>query len=356
MDESALRSLIASLDKQGGGLHWWLHFWTWMVIIGCAGELIFVIHDHLDDRRLWYKARTNGFIAFPERPSLSVLALELLSVAFVVVGIAGELNVDFKSGRLETQLRDANTKLVLLLEGKANDAETAARGAASAAGQAEASSGRALNLSNRATASASNAIALADVAKKDSGDAIVRAENVRDEAEWLAKFAALSVNRRMIDRKKFADMLKGQPKGSVEIWYEPHENEARIFAGDLKTALVDNAGWEATASPFPTEYADLEVTPRRGLNMLRIQADDDGMAIGAPSRDVVFDPKSQLSALRDAIRMSAGGGNVSGLQITLGDPDIPEGHFVIAIGRHQAFAPWVEHPPKQTTAPTSKPN
>jgi len=137
MDESALRTLIATLDKQSVPLHWWLHFWTWMVIIGCAGEMYFVLHAYLDERKLWFNARTTGFVAPPEKPSWMVLILELLSVAAVVIGIAGELNIDFKAGRLESQLRDANSQLVFLLGKEAGDAEVSAEGAAKAASQAE---------------------------------------------------------------------------------------------------------------------------------------------------------------------------------------------------------------------------
>lgn len=108
-----------------------------MVIAGCAGELVFVIHEYLDARKDWYKARTRRFVAPPEKPSSLVLILELLSVAFVVVGIAGELYIDRVSGRLETQLRDANGKLVLLLEQKAGDAKTSAIAAAGAAERAK---------------------------------------------------------------------------------------------------------------------------------------------------------------------------------------------------------------------------
>lgn len=137
MDESALRALIASLEKQSGPLHSWLHFWTWMVILGCAGELISVIHEHRDDLKIWRKARNRGVISFPERPSGKFLIFELVSVAAVVIGIAGELNIDFRAGRLESQLRDANNKLVLLLGKEAEDAKQSAEGAATAAATAK---------------------------------------------------------------------------------------------------------------------------------------------------------------------------------------------------------------------------
>ncbi len=86
MDESALKELIASLGVQLSALGWWMDFWTALVIIGCAGELYFVIHAYREDRRVWFQARTRGAIAFPEKPSLWVLFFEVLSVAAVVIG------------------------------------------------------------------------------------------------------------------------------------------------------------------------------------------------------------------------------------------------------------------------------
>jgi hypothetical protein len=98
-----------------------------MVILGCAGELISVIHDHRDDLKLWRKARTRGGISLPEKPSGKFLIFELVSVAAVVIGIAGELNIDFKAGRLEGKLRDANSRLVRLLGQEAGDAKLSAK-------------------------------------------------------------------------------------------------------------------------------------------------------------------------------------------------------------------------------------
>jgi hypothetical protein len=127
MDEPALRSLISSLEQQLGTFEWWLYFWTVLVIVGCAGELFFVFHEYLDERKTWFSARTLGSLALPEKPSGLVFILEVLSVALVVVGIAGELYIDWKSGDLQTQLRNANGSLILLLEKESGDAVTNAK-------------------------------------------------------------------------------------------------------------------------------------------------------------------------------------------------------------------------------------
>jgi hypothetical protein len=157
-----------------------------MVILGCAGELVFVIFEYLDDRRVWYKARTRGFITFPERPPLIVLILELLSVAFVVVGIAGELNVDFRSGRLETQRNDANGKLILLLDQKAGAAEVSAERASRAsddavgkARQAKETSTLADSEADSAKESAKGAVDAAATAKASAVAAGIEADEAK---------------------------------------------------------------------------------------------------------------------------------------------------------------------------------
>lgn len=196
MDESALRELIANLDKQSGPLHSWLHFWTWMVIAGCAGELISVVHTYIDERKIWFKVRSRGGISFPEKPSGKLLIFELLSVAAVVIGIAGELNIDFKAGRLEAQLRDANSRLIFLLEKEAGYAKHSAEDAAAAA---------------------STAKSLADAAGLAANGAQEKVTVVGKEADRLGGTLGMAVGlinaRRVDDINKLADDLRPRYKG-----------------------------------------------------------------------------------------------------------------------------------------------
>jgi hypothetical protein len=137
MDEAALRISIASLEQQLSSLGSWQHGWTALVILGCAGELIFVLYSYLNERKLWRGTRTRAVRELPEKPSAVVLIFELLSVAAVVFGILGELQVDRKSENIQTNLRKANGQLVLLLEKEAGAAKASAEGAAAAASHAQ---------------------------------------------------------------------------------------------------------------------------------------------------------------------------------------------------------------------------
>jgi hypothetical protein len=135
MNEAALRLLISDLEHRLSSLDGWLHFWTILVILGCAGELYFVVHEYREDHKIWFNAKTRG-LKLPEKPSFKTLICEVLSVAFVVIGISGELDVDRKSGDLQLQLREANGSLFLLLEKEAGDAKDSAKSAAEQADKA----------------------------------------------------------------------------------------------------------------------------------------------------------------------------------------------------------------------------
>ncbi len=48
MDESALRSALASLYDCSSSQHWWLRFWTLWVVFGVALEIVFVVWEYID--------------------------------------------------------------------------------------------------------------------------------------------------------------------------------------------------------------------------------------------------------------------------------------------------------------------
>lgn len=204
MNESALRSLIGGLEQQLSRLEWWLYAWTVLVIVGCAGELYFVQHAYLDERRLWKRARTLGGVA-PKKPSALVLIFEILSVAAVVVGISGELQVDRKSGDIQTQLRDANSQLVLLLEKETGAAKDSAEAAAKAAGIAKEASGNAVVTSSNAKVAAGNALDLANSAHKEADSLekdLVSAEEETAKIAQKAANASIAADRERIERLK----------------------------------------------------------------------------------------------------------------------------------------------------------
>ncbi len=141
MDDSAFKSILDGFERTRVLLDGWLGFWTWLVVVGVAFELVFIIWDFSEDRRVWLDAATHARIPFPARPSRLKLIFEILSVVFVVAGVVGELRIEARLGTLETYIRQTNEDRVAQLQKEAGDAAysaTIAKGAADVAVRDEA--------------------------------------------------------------------------------------------------------------------------------------------------------------------------------------------------------------------------
>lgn len=125
MDESAIRILVASLEVCRSTLHWWLGFWTFLVVAGVALEIVFVVWEYVEELHDFNR----GIVHPPERPSGLLFALGLLGAALVAIGVAGELYAESKIETVETRIRKANDELFSLLSKEAGDAMSSARDA-----------------------------------------------------------------------------------------------------------------------------------------------------------------------------------------------------------------------------------
>src|ERR1700678_4426231 len=126
MDEVALRRALASLDDCGASLHWWLGFWTFLVVVGVVAEVVFVIWEYLEDLRDFKR----GIVRPPDKPSWLLFALGFFGAALVSLGVGVELYAESKIATLETCIRKGNDALSLLLSKEAGDAMASAQGAA----------------------------------------------------------------------------------------------------------------------------------------------------------------------------------------------------------------------------------
>jgi hypothetical protein len=120
MDEAALKSLVESLQAQKDALDIWLNIFSGMVAVGVIAEIIFVIRGYANDLHEWQR----GIARPPDRPSRIWFVLEIFGVALVSIGVAGEFAVDVRAGSLETQVRKANSDLVLFLEKRVAEVST----------------------------------------------------------------------------------------------------------------------------------------------------------------------------------------------------------------------------------------
>lgn len=135
MDESALKILLDNLEMSRSSLHGWLHFWTFLVVVGVALEVVFVVWEYAEDIHDFRR----GIVHPPEKPSVLLLVLGLLGAGLVAVGVAGELYIDVQAGKVETGIRKANEPRISLLTKEAGDAKKSADGAALAASSANSS-------------------------------------------------------------------------------------------------------------------------------------------------------------------------------------------------------------------------
>lgn len=120
MDSSALASALDNFEKSWSALDWWLNFWTVLVVVGVAVELLVLIIEYVHERRD-FKRRV---IHSPDKPSVLVYGLGFIGAALVAFGVAGEFRVHIKAGKIESEMREATRKLVALVQadtGKANE-------------------------------------------------------------------------------------------------------------------------------------------------------------------------------------------------------------------------------------------
>lgn len=328
MDDSIFDCIFANLDTIRASLDLYSAVYTGLVIVGVFCEIVFLGIDHLDDLKDWKFAATHFKIKFPERPSRIKFFLEFASVGLVVWGLWGELHTASRIENLDILIRGVNEYRALLLEQEAG----------SAASSAEKAQGS------------------ADAANISAGDANKKAEAVGKKAEainqglsaaqqylnWIGK----SVNGRLLDNKRLVNLLKGQPKISVEIWYESgNDEEPHFFALQLRDALgPKGAGWSVEMRPFGSKHeSDPEFGPAPVSELVRRTADLEGMAFGGSNNDVGANPPSPLSTLSGAIGMCTG--PIFSAQF-FGDPSIPDGHVIIAIGPNRPNVPEFPHPKK----------
>jgi hypothetical protein len=120
-EESALRSSLANISDCGSALHASLRHWTWLVIIGVALEVAFVIWEYCEGLHDFNR----GIVHAPERPNTLLFVLGLLGAALVASGVTGEVLTEAQIETVETCIRQGNDSLSLLLSQKAEGEHSA---------------------------------------------------------------------------------------------------------------------------------------------------------------------------------------------------------------------------------------
>ncbi len=321
-DEAALRSSLASLDDCSSSLHWWLGFWTFLVALGVVLEVVFVVWEYLDELHDFRR----GIIHAPDRPQTVLFVLGLLGAGLVAAGVSGELWKESQIATVETCIRKGNDALFLLLSKEAGDAKTSAKGATDEAQHAKSVASGALNLARTTRSEAA-------LAKRDVALAQKRVVEIDSMINILAKRTVL----RALDREQCVRTLKGIPKGTAEIWYEPDDIDASMFAAQIYECLgSQGAGWLVTnIRPLPEKWESSLMGQASRLNDARISASETGIAVSgrvnnSPPASPLTDP---WSVLERAVNANGTVSVFSSEKIV--DPSLPEGHFVIVVGHQQ---------------------
>jgi hypothetical protein len=338
--ETASRALEQALDFWGVLLLWS----TLIVVVGLLFEYWEPIRSFFGE---WHRPAA----VFP-----SGKFWELFGGLLVTVGVAGELWFTYQASRVETELRNNNHRIEALLTKEANDAATSAHNAAIDAGKAKEQSKSAQEKAVAAGVASGDAMKRSDAADEAASDALARLSAVNWNVDVLAK----AVNPRTLDRKVFLAELAGKPKGTAEIWYEPNDPEAMLFASDLHNYLgTEGAGWQVEdIKPLSGAWDsnNLKYSERMStFDKERFEANftADGVQV-TENRDSWYDIEGKTSggALRWAIKRGLGefrsGGNV------LVDPSLPDDHFVIVIGHHWVLLPLGEFPWQNATPPPAQ--
>jgi hypothetical protein len=264
-DESALRIALASLDECNSSLHWWLGFWTVLVVIGVALELVFVVWEYIDELHDFRR----GIMHPPDRPNRLLFVLGFFATGLVALGVGGELYAESKIATLETCVRKGNDALFLLLSKEAG-------GAANSAQQAERSSASAKSDAKEAEGVADSAKTTSLEATRDIGTVNTKLDDARTQLQSieekrvalekeLTNFAICTAPRVIplwswtIGGKttRIGEELKPFAR-KVTIEYVPDDAETRRAAANLGTALL-KAGWTINSVPKSNIIDGVEV-------------------------------------------------------------------------------------------------
>lgn len=270
MDESALErainaleTAVSTLEKSSDSLESWLRGWIALVVIGVVIELCVVVKEHVEK----YRAYRRASIRSPEKPGIAMLIFEVLGPILIFSGVAGEFGVSFLAGRINADLRNANRKLVGLINERASKNEKeAARLNKLAEGEKSARMklGVQVATANEHASRAAERASMADVRSEE-----LQKENLLLQAE------VLKLRQRMADRdinseqqKKMLEVLHRHPLGSITIQSMVSEgNEAFRYAGKIASVFRE-ANWSVIG---PTGRGTFEY-PVKGVFL--VVADD----------------------------------------------------------------------------------
>jgi hypothetical protein len=219
MDLPSLENAIKALEKSLDSLGLWLTVWTALVVVG-------LIVEFAEDLKL----------LLTERPFKWRLFRTMVGGVLITIGVAGELFVQFRASKVETDLRTDSHEVEALLNEQAADANREA-------GNAKIEAGNAIKQAAQATRDA-------EVARRDAESFqldIARANEHAAEANKKAeeeRLARLKIEERLAPRRMSAQQtttlvrdLKPLNGHRVTIFFISGDLEAATFVDQLGSAF-----------------------------------------------------------------------------------------------------------------------
>ncbi|MGA3088634.1 MAG: hypothetical protein ABSD75_08485 [Terriglobales bacterium] len=134
-DVSALDSAAKSLEISSACWEPWVWVFSALVVVGVVMELWLVRHDWREESEIFAIWHFVGVIRSPSRPYRIKLLVEVLSIVFIAIGVAGELGIGVKislingairgiAGELRTknaELRNKSERLIAILNKQVED-------------------------------------------------------------------------------------------------------------------------------------------------------------------------------------------------------------------------------------------
>ena len=304
------KAAISALNDCSKRLDHWLLFFTALVVLGVALEIIETRAEHKREYHAWRW----GITWLPQKPSRTLFIVKYFAIILVVAGVGGELGINVLSMRLNNKLRIANEGLVNLVDRKAGFAAVRAIDAEGLAEKAGNSAGRAIDLVHQAN------IQVEDVEIR--AGKLVKQEMVLEQSEKKLDEAQQDISRRqnprwrnlLIGAQNINDLLKGNATSKFDILYAPDDLEAYTTAIVLSGLLV-GAGWKA-GEIRPIEDRDAVPgisSPKMPLEMNAGASFNVGLGISINVRSFPYPPFGHEKdcaawALEDALMRGVGMG------------------------------------------------
>lgn len=254
MNESALRTLLSSLEASRSSLHGRLHVFTFLVVVGLGFDLFVIIKEFWDDLKEFKYQQVHPYEAhLAKRPSISLLLLGLLGTVLIVIGVAGELHIDAEVAKVETDIRVASDALMGLIIQEAGDAKTSAKGAADAAGRAKTEADQVTGIATSAKSVANDAKDGATDAKRQVADLRTQTQGIQQRIdEEKERIARIETPRHLTDVDRVTKAL-GVFKGTEYLFSEVGQDPDSLRFLVEVDGVLQRAGWVRVAPPhgFP---------------------------------------------------------------------------------------------------------